>query len=326
MATRNTRIPSQVVELSTPDLPSESSSLVEQVAPLSTSSAVRFSPEPASESPSAGQGWGARRAKVNLPEKQAMAKYCIEHDFLVRKSPAEHRDTVASILVNQGTTPNEVVQEALRWIKKNWREGPFDITWYATGGLVSASLHDFRDKNPALTIAAQVFLFPGRVNFDLQSVAGPEAEEFVEQLDNDFTYAFLSAYAFDIDLGGIHFLYSEELRLQRACARLYADHKFLFLDRSKIKREGKRGYGLAELLEKGNTVTIYTTGSKENADDNKLLEERFLLLCNQLFLPAGEAPAAPAITKTIRLRIVDTNSTLLASAQRAGLLRPSPHK
>src|SRR2546425_11543951 len=140
------------------------------------------------ESASVGVGWGARRAKVHLPEKQSMGKYSIEHDFLVRKNPAEPRDTVASILVNQGTTPNEVVHEALDWVKKNWDEGPFDITWYTTGGLVNATLHEFRVANPALSIAAQIFLFPGRVNIDLQAVAGPEAEEFVERLDIDFTY------------------------------------------------------------------------------------------------------------------------------------------
>src|SRR5208283_5558078 len=148
------------------------------------------------ESASVGLGWGARRAKVHLPEKQSMGKYCIEHDFLVRKNPAEPRDTVASILVNQGTTPNEVVHEALDWVKTNWGEGPFDITWYTTGGLVNATLHEFRVANPSLSIAAQIFLFPGRVNIDLQAVAGPEAELFVENLDIDFTYAFLSAYAF----------------------------------------------------------------------------------------------------------------------------------
>jgi hypothetical protein len=252
-----------------------------------------------------------------------MGKYCIEHDFLVRKNPAEPRDTVASILVNQGTTPNEVVHEALDWINKNWTEGPFDITWYTTGGLVNATLHEFRVANPSLSIAAQIFLFPGRVNIDLQAVAGPEAEEFVERLDVDFTYAFLSAYAFDIDSGRIHFLYSEELRLQRACARLYADHKFLFLDRSKFKREGKRGYKLVELLEQARTVTIYTTGSHEYAQENRSLEERFQLLCDQLFMPPHQDGTGPLPgEKTLRLRIVGPDNTLLTSAERAGTLRP----
>lgn len=277
-----------------------------------------------SDSAPVGQGWGARRAKVHLSEKHSMGKYCIEHDFLVRKNPAEPRDTVASILVNQGTTPNVVVVEALDWIKKNWEEGPFDITWYTTGGLVNATLHDFRVANPSLSIAGQIFLFPGRVNIDLQAVAGPEAEEFVERLDIDFTYAFLSAYAFDIDSGRIHFLYSEELRLQHACAGLYADHKFLFLDRSKFKREGKRGYKLVELLEQARTVTIYTTGSPEYPAENKALEERFGLLCDQLFSSAPQETTGPASgAKTLRLRIIGQDNTLLASAERAGALRPT---
>ena len=77
------------------------------------------------------RGWGARRAKSNREGKLAMAEYCIEHDFLVRESKAPLatasptvRDTVASILVNQGTTPNVVVQQALTWLKTHWKLGP----------------------------------------------------------------------------------------------------------------------------------------------------------------------------------------------------------
>ena len=258
-----------------------------------------------------------------------MAEYCIEHDFLVREgkipsataSPTV-RDTVASILVNQGTTPNVLVQQALTWIKTHWKLGPFDITWYTTGGLVNATLHDFRSKNPTLSIAGQIFLFPGRVNTDMQAVSGPEAEQFVETLDVDFTYAFLSVYAFDVDAGRAQFQYSEEVRLQRACARLYADHKFLFIDSSKFKREGKRGYRFAELLEEAKTVTIYTTTSPED----EALSERFGALCDQLLSAEPQqrtdGKQLPAQRK-IRLRIVKLDGTLAGSVQREGFLNPT---
>ena len=272
------------------------------------------------------QGWGGRRAKLHPDEKLWMAKYCIEHDFLVRKgtNPADSRDTVASILVNQGSTPNVVVQEALRWISSHWTSGPFDVTWYTTSGLVNATLRDFRDEFPTLGIAAQLFLFPGRVNTDLQAVSGPEAEKFVERLDIDFTYAFLSTYAFDLDTGRAQFQYSEELRLQLACARLYADHKFLFLDASKFKREGKRAYGLDALLEQAETVTIYTTSS---ANDQSI-EERFMNLCERL-LPqrpeeTGDSTVKPANAsrlRTLRLRIVAPGASSAKFFEHAGYLR-----
>src|SRR6266481_8841812 len=93
------------------------------------------------------QGWAGRRAQLHHSEKIWMAKYCVEHEFLVidGNNPSGPRDTVASILVNQGTTPNVAVQEALEWIKRNWKQGgPFDITWYTTCGLVNATLRVFR--------------------------------------------------------------------------------------------------------------------------------------------------------------------------------------
>jgi hypothetical protein len=270
------------------------------------------------------QGWGARRARQNPEEKISMAVYNAQHDFLVGegKNPANERETVASVLVNQGTTPNVGVQHALAWIKANWQSGPFDITWFTPGGLVNATLHDFRTKNPDLSLAAQIFLFPGRVNTDMQAVSGPEAEEFVEQLDYDFTYAFLSVHAFDLDSGRAHFQYSEELRLQRACARLYAEHKFLFLDASKFNRAGKRGYKLSELLEQAKTVTIYTTSTP----DDRSIKERFNALCDQL-LSENPEPGRSGTRKihrprTLRLKIIGLGGVLNDSEQRVGFLGP----
>lgn len=261
--------------------------------------------------------WGGRRAKLFPEEKRWMATYCVEHDFLVRKGskPSDPRDTVASILVNQGSTPNVVVERALAWIGLHWSSGPFDVTWYTPGGLVNATLHEFREKNSAHRLGAQAFLFPGRVNTDLQAVSGPEAELFVEKLDIDFTYAFLSAYAFDLEAGRTRFQYSEEVRLQLACAHLYADHKFLFLDASKFKREGKHGYGLEDLLEHARTVTIYTTSSAQDES----ISDRFMSLCERL-LPNG--PDDPSRFRTMRLRIVDPGATAAKPVEHAGYLPP----
>jgi hypothetical protein len=266
-------------------------------------------------------GWGGRRAKLHRQEKLWIAKYCMEHDFLVRKgsNPADPRDTVASILVNQGSTPNVAVQQALAWIKAHWSSGPFDITWYTTGGLVNATLHDFRGGNPVLGIAAQAFLFPGRVNTDLQAVSGPEAEKFVEQLDVDFTYAFLSVYALDLDSGRTRFQYSEEVRLQEACARLYADHKFLFLDSSKFKREGKSGYGLDLLLDQAKAVTIYTPSTDSDQD----ITDRFIRLCETLVPktdPTGSLDKSRM--RTLRLRIVSGNAKSAKTVDYTGFLKP----
>jgi hypothetical protein len=281
-------------------------------------------------------GWAGRRAQAHSSEKVWMAKYCVEHDFLLidGNNPASSRDTVASILVNSGTTPNVVVREALEWIKRNWKQsGPFDVTWYTTGGLVNATLRDFRESNRETnfeqSIAAQIFLFPGRVNSDMQAVSGPEAEKFVNDLDIDFTYAFLSVFAFDLESGRTRFQYSEEVALQSACARLYADHKFLFIDSSKFRRDGKHGYDLSDLLAKSKTVTIYTTSS--SGDRDKVIKERCAELAEKL-LPNTNAAPGPA-RRTLRLRIVGPSNALAEAWQHEGDLksdvtsprsRPSP--
>jgi hypothetical protein len=267
------------------------------------------------------QGWAGRRAKLYPDEKYWMAKYCIEHDFLVRKgtTPADARDTAALILVNQGTTPNTVVKEALQWMRSHWASGPFDVTWYTPGGLVNATLHDFRTENPRLGIAAKLFLFPGHVNPDLQAVSGPEAVDFVERLDVSFAYGFLSAYAFDLDTGRTHFHYSEERSLQQACATLYAGHKFLFLDASKLKREGHAGYELSALLEQTKTVTLYTTTSADDED----IKNRFHTLCARVLPNEGETGGNPSRARTLRLRIVSHGAESVDSVDHFGYLTPS---
>jgi hypothetical protein len=276
------------------------------------------------DEPAREQGWSYRRAQMHTSQKEWMAKYCVEHELLVIDGPAGSRDTVASILVIQGTTPNVVVREALDWMTRYWTQfGPFDVTWYTTSGLVMSTLRDFRVSNSEQSIAAQIFLFPGRVNNDMQAVSGPVAEQFVKHFDIDFTYAFLSAYAFDLESGRTRFQYGEEVALQTACARLYAAHKFLFIDSSKFRRDGTPGYSLSDLLTASQTVTIYTTSSTPERD--KVIKERCVDLANILLkdLPDNNSTNGllASARRTFRLRIVGPDNLLAESWQREGFFR-----
>ena len=58
--------------------------------------------------------WGASRTRTNIDEKIALADFFARHLVRETRSPGTTRETVATILVNQGTTPTIVVQEALR--------------------------------------------------------------------------------------------------------------------------------------------------------------------------------------------------------------------
>lgn len=150
------------------------------------------------------EDWSASRAQTSIDEKVLMAKFFARHHFLVREghSPEEPRETVASIILNHGTTPNSVLQEALHWIKDNNKQsGPFFLTWYTPGHLIPTTLKDLRDQDRGLRTALKLFLFPGEVDEEIQSVLGRDAEIFAENLQRHFTYAFLSAYAFDLSSG-----------------------------------------------------------------------------------------------------------------------------
>jgi hypothetical protein len=103
------------------------------------------------------------------------------------------------------------------------------------------------------------------------------------KLQRRFTYAFLSAYAFDIHMGDVYFHGARELALQQKIAMRFAATKFLFLDSSKLKPEGdgERAYTVHELLETSHAVTIYTVSVNDKHDDwvmegfDKLGEELF---------------------------------------------------
>src|SRR5262249_12953160 len=100
------------------------------------------------------QTWGASRDELQKDQKEFMAKHFADHEFLLPDGadPAvSTREKVASILVNQGTPPNVVVQYCLEWVAAHSGEGPFHITWYSPGSRVPATLHEFRSDNTNLT-------------------------------------------------------------------------------------------------------------------------------------------------------------------------------
>lgn len=273
--------------------------------------------------------WSSRRARLNREEKYLMAKHFMEHYLLIpwgENPVTARREPVALILVNQGTTPNIVVKEALEWVKKKQEEErsqSFDITWYTPGSLVPATLRKFR--NTELRAATQLFLFPGRVDFETEAVSGPEAVEFARNLKTCFTYAFLSAYAFDINDGTIYFNYREEVELQQACALRYAAHKCLFLDSSKFKREGNAGYRIDDLLATAETVTIYTVSSQKDP----WIKEKFKRLCDHIFnvghnMASEEDNFTQSLDmKSLRLQVVGKNEASSFSTKRAGFLNTS---
>ena len=262
--------------------------------------------------------WGARRAQFKIDEKTLMAHYFASHDFLVQEDESpetQPRESVANIIVNQGTTPNTVVRYALEWIENNRRQVPPDITWYSPGHLVPTTLANFRKEYPHLLVTTQLFLFPGKVDHNSESVAGPAAEAFAENLDTQFSCAILSAYSFDVETGIVNFNAREELRLQRACATHYAAHKFLFLDASKFRKEGHIGYSIEELLLNSETVTIYTVSSPKDEQ----IKAKFNALSDRILSTGNDSGQLDI--KTLRLRIVGTHNKTTESIEKQGFLR-----
>lgn len=214
------------------------------------------------------EGWSARRAKESRNEKELMARHYARHDFLTKTdaSPEDpsSRENVAEIFANQGTTPNEVVKGALQWIEKHAEEGPLTVTWYTPGALIPATLRDFRERYKTWRSVTRLCLFPGIVDPDLESVMGPEPIAFASELRRrqSFTLSLLSAHSIDIETGAVKFNYNTEVELQRECALIFAAHKFLFMDSTKFRRVGSTGYGIFDLLDTSEAVTIYTVASK----------------------------------------------------------------
>jgi hypothetical protein len=234
--------------------------------------------------------WGRARAHQEVEDKKLMADYFVDHDFLVPvdQNPDDGRETVASILVNQGTTPSDIVTRALEWIFEHKEKGrPLFLTWYTNGHVVPTTLSQFRQIDDQVhqgkfSSALKLFLFPGDVDEETQCVLGEHAIQFVGQFKRNFHYAFLSAYSFDIDTGDVKFYFPKEVALQKVLATRWADHKFLFLQPSKFQTEGETAYHLRDMLKTSQSVTIYTVhscktekilkGFKKLAEKMKLME------------------------------------------------------
>lgn len=273
--------------------------------------------------------WSASRAQIKADDKTLMAREFVNHEFLVPEGqdPEDNRETAASILVNQGTSQNRVVEEAMEWIKSkstpelsNPPKGPFFLTWYTPGHLVPNTLRRYREKYKHVKTATSLFLFPGEVDLETESVSGPDAESFAQNLQRKFTYAFLSANAFDVSTGSVYFHWPRELCLQRACATRFADHKYLFLDSSKFRSQGEEGYRIRDLLETAHKVTIYTVATP-NPRRDKWIMDTFKKLCmDHLKDPAKGEEDDLAAMKTLRLVIVGRGEAATVSDERSGVL------
>jgi len=251
------------------------------------------------------ENWAASRTHLMEDDKELMADYFVRHDFLrpSGQSSEATRETVASMIVNQGTTPACIVTKALEWIVKNKEIGrPYFLKWYTPGHVIPATLSRFRenDKSKSIGSALRLFLFPGDVDEEIQGVIGDDAVNFVAGLQRHFTYSLLSAYSFDVATGDVKFHFEKELALQRACATRWADHKFIFLDSTKFKTEGDRAYGIADMLNTANSVTIYTVHSSK---DGKVIAGVAKLAEKMNFI-FGPPPAQDFDVKCLRLQIV----------------------
>jgi hypothetical protein len=267
------------------------------------------------------EDWSASRALTSIDEKILMARFFARHHFLVREgqSPEAPRETVASIILNHGTTPNSVLKETVQWIKDNKGSGPFFLTWYTPGHLIPTTLKEIRDQDRGLRTALKLFLFPGEVDEEIQSVLGRDAEIFAERLDRHFTYAFLSAYSFDLSAGEVYFYFARELRLQRACAMRFADHKFLFLDSSKFKSSGEKAYGVVDMLRTSYSVTLYTVASERDEWIIKRFESLSASILKEV--PASSS-ADQSDLKTLRLQVVGRDGSSTKCIEKVGSLAP----
>ncbi len=230
-----------------------------------------------SEKPKIESSWSEIRATSKADEKSLLAKNFVNHDFLVPRdgNPDKDRDRVASILVNQGTTPNAVVNEIMSWLVENWAKfGPFNLTWFSAGGLVPGTLRDYRSRHHNIRSATNVFHFPGMLSAEREVVDGPETVKYIEELQKKLalSYMFLGVNAIDIDTGEVFFHFEEELRVQKACAGLRASEKFVFLDSSKFKPEGYVAYNVNWLLKTTERLTFYVASSSKDKDIHRKYE------------------------------------------------------
>ncbi|HET6980319.1 MAG TPA: hypothetical protein VFI24_28550 [Pyrinomonadaceae bacterium] len=270
------------------------------------------------------QTWAASRAELQKVQKELMAKHFADHDFLLPhdEDPATGpRQTAASILVNQGTTPNVVVRYCLEWVATHSTDRPFHITWYSPGSLVPASLHEFRSKNTHLTAATQVHLFPGNVDLQLQASSSREAVLYARGLKRHFSCTLLSGYSLDLSAGLVRFNFDSEIEIQTACALMPATQKFLFLDSEKFIAQGEVGYSLRQLLDTSKAVTIYTVSSQKDAE----IISAFNSLGDELHLDKS-GDQSNTDWKRLRLVIIGRNGTPPSVLPFEGILRRTTKK
>ncbi len=264
--------------------------------------------------------WSRTQERVNVRSKELMGVYFAEHDFLVDAhsgSPATQRERSADILVNSGTTQLKVVEKALDWLARNWNdEGPFTITWHTGGTLVQSALITRRGKEPHLASATNLFLFPGQVDVEVETVIGKEPLDFIRKHRNTyFTCAILSAYKFDMATGTAFFHYDAEIELQRECAILPARRKYLFLDPAKFVYSGTRAYSVEDLLGSCEELVIYTTepldpSSSDSQVDKKLKQmilDGFDTLSRTLHSKDIDKNVSDSRRKTLRLVMVGSS-------------------
>lgn len=264
--------------------------------------------------------WAASRAQEKEGEKEIMAEYFANHDWLVRESPgASLRETVAAVLVNQGTSPAVVARQALRWIEEHAVDNAvFHVTWYSPGALVPAALHEFRQNNPHLSAATHVQLFPGEVDLQLQAMISREAHEYARKITRRFTYMLLGGYSLDLEAGVVRFQFDREIPMQTTCALLKATQKFLFFDSGKFTGEGEIGYSVADLLATSKSVTIYTVSSANDEEIKAGFSTLKRLLTN---VPPESGYSQK---KMLRLTIIGTGDTETFNDPHTGFLNPHP--
>jgi hypothetical protein len=266
------------------------------------------------------EGWSAERGRVAARDKIKMARHFVLHDLFVveKQNPGyERQDRVAKIIVNPGTTTNEVVNRVLKWIENEIQNNPKraapQIMWYSPGSLVLGTIRNYRLKDHRLRNSCGFHMFPGDVDPNLEMVRGDETVEYINNLKVCFTYAILSPYTFDMDTGTVFAFFGDELKLQRAIALCEAEHKFLFLDHGKLKREGSKVYMIRELLETSRTATIYTVSSK----NDPIIRNQFEKLAEHLLDTTNKSGPNRKI-----LRLVIVNKEKQANIHIEGELKP----
>jgi hypothetical protein len=205
-------------------------------------------------------------------------------------------------------------------MKDHWELQGFNIVWYTGSSVVAGTLQSFREQNLPLQTAADLFLLPGPIDADLENVIGAVPATFLrQQIPRTFTLLFLGAHSFDMSSGQAFFHFTKEIEFQKACALLPATQKFLFLDRSKFRKEGEPAYDVSDLLASSRTVTIYTV----MGEGSQRVIDEFETLASTLGLDDGPASFSSE-SRTLRLCLVVPGSNARVVERQGRLRAESP--